>query len=142
MNCATSCINVAVGGHDCFTNRHLVVCNLIHHLLHKHAECSQINWCREPLQQQKHKSMYFNNYITDVFSATETNLSTVIRLHISLRMSLALTTPLELILPFPIQSLVFAMKMINIVEYKELACYKQFLVFPQCILPFEILTLQ
>ena len=24
MNCATSCINVAVGGHDCFTNRHLV----------------------------------------------------------------------------------------------------------------------
>ena len=25
MNCATSCINVAVGGHDCFTNRHLVL---------------------------------------------------------------------------------------------------------------------
>ena len=24
MNCATSCISVAVGGHDCFTNRHLV----------------------------------------------------------------------------------------------------------------------
>ena len=24
MNCATSCIIVAVGGHDCFTNRHLV----------------------------------------------------------------------------------------------------------------------
>ena len=29
MNCATSCVNVAVGGgggHDCFTNRHLVIC--------------------------------------------------------------------------------------------------------------------
>ena len=24
MNCATSCINVAVGGNDCFTNRQLV----------------------------------------------------------------------------------------------------------------------
>ena len=24
MNCTTSCINVAVGGCDCFTNRHLV----------------------------------------------------------------------------------------------------------------------
>ena len=24
MNCATSCINMAEGGHDCFTNRHLV----------------------------------------------------------------------------------------------------------------------
>ena len=30
--------------------------------------------------------------------------------------------PLELILPFPIQSLVLAMKMKNIVEDKELAC--------------------
>ena len=24
MNCASSCIIVAIGGHDCFTNRHLV----------------------------------------------------------------------------------------------------------------------
>ena len=30
--------------------------------------------------------------------------------------------PLELILPFPIQSVVLAMKMKNIVEDKELAC--------------------
>ena len=28
MNCATSCINVAVGVHDCFTNRHLVTSKL------------------------------------------------------------------------------------------------------------------
>ena len=50
--------------------------------------------------------------------------------------------PLQLILPFPIQSLVLAMKMKNIVEDKELACCKQFLVFPQCILPFQILIFQ
>ena len=30
--------------------------------------------------------------------------------------------PLEVILPFPIQSLVLAMKMKNIIEDKELAC--------------------
>ena len=54
----------------------------------------------------------------------------------------ALKTPFELIVPFPIQSLVLVMKMKNIVEDKELACYEQFLVFPQCILPFKILVLR
>ena len=37
--------------------------------------------------------------------------------------------PRELILPFPIQSLVLVMKMKNMVEDKELACYKHFFCF-------------